>query len=240
MDNKNKYYYPMFPIIVTKDNEIIDGQTRHAVCKMNGLKFQVIKLPYTKQQIYTKECIAELVKIQNKQDEELEEVFIKYNIDYRTQLLHCSSQMRLIKFYQSKDKFENDSEYWQELRSAYTLSVNTRFLQKEIRELFSSKRENKTALMNDSEIKELSKLPEKITVYRGMTVEEKESGEFGISWSLKKEVAEIFSLTYAHNYHSVDLPKTVLELEINKSDVIAYFLDRQEKEILYLKRIEKS
>jgi hypothetical protein len=67
-----------------------------------------------------------------------------------------------------------------------------------------------------------------------MTEEEKDSGEYGISWSLKKEVAETFAFTYAHNYDSVGEPKTVLELKINKSDVIAYLTDRQENEILYL------
>ena len=45
---------------------------------------------------------------------------------------------------------------------------------------------NRYKLMTDSEIKDLEKLPSKIKVYRGMTEEEKESGEYGISCSLKK------------------------------------------------------
>lgn len=228
------YYYPMFPIIISKDNGIIDGQTRYAYCMSRGLEVQYVKLPYTVNQINTKKCINELNKIQKLQDEELEEVFLRHKVDFKTQLLHCSSEMKMKKFYQLKDLFESDEEYWLELKSAFANSKNTRFFQNEIRELFASNREKQTALMSDLEIEELSKLPAKITVYRGMTLEEKESGEFGISWSLDKSIAEMFSSTYAHNYHAVDLPKTVLELEINKSDVIAYFLEREEKEILYL------
>ena len=228
------YYFPMFPIILSKDNAIIDGQNRYAVCIMNGLKFQTIKLQYTVDQINTKSCIEELNKIQKKQDEQLEQAFVKFRIDFKTQLLHCSSQMKIKKFYQFQALFENDDEYWNELRTAYMCSKNTRNYQKEIRELFLAKRGNRMKLMNDSEIEELEKLPAKIKIYRGMTEEEKESGEYGISWSLDKEVAETFALTYAHNYDSVGKPKTVLELEIDKSDVIAHFTDRQENEILYL------
>jgi len=228
------YYFPMFPIILSKDDAIIDGQNRYALCEMNGLKFQTIKLPFTVDQINTKSCIEELNKIQKKQDEQLEQAFIKYRIDFKTQLIHCSSQMKIKKFCQFKDLFESDDEYWTELRTAFMCSKNTRNYQKEIRELFSAKKENRIKLMTDTEIKELEELPAKIKVYRGMTEEEKDSGEYGISWSLKKEVAETFAFTYAHNYDSVGKPKTVLELKINKSDVIAYLTDRQENEILYL------
>lgn len=228
------YFFPMFPIIISKDDAIIDGQNRYAVCMMKGLPLQTIKLPFNVDQINTKSCIEELNKIQKKQDEQLEHAFIKYKIDVKTQLLHCSSQMKIKKFYEFKDLFESDDEYWTELRTAYMCSKNTRNYQKEIRELFTANRGDRFKLMNDSEIELLEKLPAKIKVYRGMTEEEKESGKYGISWSLDKEVAETFALTYAHNYDSVGKPKTVLELEINKSDVIAHFTDRQENEILYL------
>lgn len=228
------YYFPMFPIIISKDNGIIDGQNRYAYCTSKGLEIQYIRLPFTVDQINTKKCIDELNKIQKQQDEHLEEIFLIHKVDFKTQILHCSSQMKMKKFYQFRDLFESEEEYWVQLRSAFANSKNTRFFQNEIRELFSSSRGNKTALMSDLEIEALSKLPEKIKVYRGMTLEEKESGEFGISWSLDRGIAEMFSITYAHNYHAVDLPKTVLELEINRSDVIAYFFDREEKEILYL------
>lgn len=231
------YYFPMFPIILTKDNEIIDGQNRYALCMAMGIEFQVIKLPFTKEQINTKACIDELIKIQKKQDEKLEDIFIKYKIDFKLQLLHCSSQMKIKKFYQFKDLFINDIDFWQELRSAFILSKNTKHYQKEIRELFTSKRKNRNNLMNDDEIEKLKNLPEKITIYRGMTVEEKESEKFGISWSLEKTVAENFALTYAHNYDTVGLDKIVFELEIHKEDIIAYFSDRQEEEILYIHNV---
>lgn len=228
------YHFPMFPIIISQENGIIDGQNRFTVCKEYGLPLEKIVVPFNNDQINTSECIAAIQEIQRDQDEKLEIIFEKLGIDFRTQILHCSSQQRLRKFYKFKDRFTDNSEYWTELRDAYISSTNNRHSQAEIRELFAAERGDSKAIMSPEELDFLKKLSPIITIYRGMTVEEYEKGEFGISWTLKKEVAEMFATTFAHNYDTFGLPKIVTELQIKSTDIIAYFNDRQEDEILYL------
>lgn len=67
-----------------------------------------------------------------------------------------------------------------------------------------------------------------------MTVEELESGNFGVSWSLKESVAKFFAEKYMRNFDTENLPKTVNQLTIKKEDVTAYFGERKEFEIIYL------
>lgn len=232
-NSKKGYYFPMFPIIVTKNNEIIDGQHRYAICQQMNLPLEAIVLPFTKEEINTKECISALIEIQAYQDEQLEIMFKKYRIDFRTQILHSAAQNKITKFYQFKDSFKDDSDYWESLREAYVMSSNNRNNQDKIKELFSSERRNRNSFMYKEELDELNNLPSEVSIYRGMTVEEKESGIFGISWTLDKSIAEIYATSYVHNYDTFEKPKTVLNLTINKSDIIACFLDRGEKEIIY-------
>jgi hypothetical protein len=88
-------------------------------------------------------------------------------------------------------------------------------------------------LMSLSERRFLEKLPEKITIYRGMTENELNQKSFGCSWTLKKEVAEFFVNNYQRNYATRHLKKVVHELNINKSEVIAFFNERKEFEIIF-------
>ena len=63
-----------------------------------------------------------------------------------------------------------------------------------------------------------------------MGVEEYKSGIYGISWTLKKKVAE----------HFVELRKqfgiecVVHEMKINKNEALAYLAGRKEAEIIYI------
>jgi hypothetical protein len=67
--------------------------------------------------------------------------------------------MRMKKFWEFKDLFKSDKEYWQELRSAYMQSSNTRYLQKEIKALYNLNRPSKNELMSTKEIKRIEELP---------------------------------------------------------------------------------
>ncbi|RMZ50070.1 hypothetical protein EB822_10355 [Flavobacteriaceae bacterium PRS1] len=89
--------------------------------------------------------------------------------------------------------------------------------------------------MSKKELKYLKELPPVITIYRGMTEEELLSGQFGISWSLKKNVAIFFAETYSRNSSTHKLKKVIHKITINKSKVIAYFNGRKEFEIIYIK-----
>ena len=63
---------------------------------------------------------------------------------------------------------------------------------------------------------------------------ESKSGNHGISWTLKQDVAEFFAHAYIRNHATCGLKKTVTELVINKKDVIAFFNGREEFEIIYI------
>ena len=87
--------------------------------------------------------------------------------------------------------------------------------------------------MSQDERDYLQSLPSQITIYRGMTEIEYKSGNYGISWTLKKELAKFFADIYVRNNATCGLKKTIRELVIDKKDVIAFFDGRQEYEIIY-------
>ncbi len=73
---------------------------------------------------------------------------------------------------------------------------------------------------------ELSELPEVITIYRGMAREEFESNKFGMSWSLNHDVA----LRFAQDSNAPDT--VVVKSMVQKQDVLLYYKDRSEEEIV--------
>ena len=58
--------------------------------------------------------------------------------------------------------------------------------------------------------------------------------EGGVSWTLRYETAEYFAETYIRNFATNHLTKVVHELVVNKSEVIAFFNERNEFEIIYI------
>lgn len=126
--------------------------------------------------------------------------------------------------------------YWETLREAYTMSDNLYNYRYDLRAAFMSKEENRDSLMSKKEIKILNNLPDKVKIYRGVTTDEIENNDFGLSWSLNREVAEFFAFKYRRNYDTSSSLKTVIELEVDKNEIIAYFHDREEAEIIYLSK----
>ncbi|MEJ7821357.1 MAG: hypothetical protein WKF85_03490 [Chitinophagaceae bacterium] len=124
--------------------------------------------------------------------------------------------------------------YWNALRRAYEHSDDLYHYRYDIKEVFKRDEPDRDSMMNKKERDYLQKLPDKITIYRGMTKKEYQSKEFGISWSLKKEKAEYFAFKYGRNFSTYRLKKTVHQVTINKKDVIAFLNGREEYEIIYL------
>ena len=145
----------------------------------------------------------------------------------------CSSFDRFQTFLKIKDQL-NDKDYWRTLADAYTGSDNLYHLKEEIKEAFLEDRSEREYLMNKKELKIYNSLPENITIYRGMTTEELESGDFGVSWTLSKECADYFAYTYGRNYATEGIPKLVHQLEVKKVEILAYFNDRNEQEVIYI------
>lgn len=118
---------------------------------------------------------------------------------------------------------QDDSTYWQLLAALWIDSdVCTPDLDKWI-ELFSSKRRNRQKLMKKGDRHIWMKLPHRVTVYRAINHAEDISK--AISWTLDKEVCKrLFP----------DRP-IVVETFL-KSEIIAYFDRRKEKEIIRIKK----
>ena len=150
-------------------------------------------------------------------------------------LIRCDSYERFPTFLEMSDEMELKGElYWFALRECYSCCDNQYQFRNEIKTAFRRTDPHRDILMSKKEIKYLKNLPETFPIYRGMTIDEYESGNFGVSWSLKESVAKFFAEKYRRNFDTEDLPKTVHQLTIKKDDVIAYFGERKEYEIICL------
>jgi hypothetical protein len=115
--------------------------------------------------------------------------------------------------------FLPDQLYFQYLRS--WLSANYHNIVINTLKALLKERDNTNLLMNENELNELSKLDDILTVYRGCIDQNKD----GLSWTLNK--------SEAINYIK-DNDGYLIEKQINKSDVIAYFMDNGKQEIILL------
>ncbi|MBS1623431.1 MAG: hypothetical protein JST83_05390 [Bacteroidetes bacterium] len=126
--------------------------------------------------------------------------------------------------------------YWYALRETHIASDNRYKYRREFKEAFSVNEPHRISLMNNRERQWLLELPDKIDIYRGMTVDELINGDYGISWTLDKTKAEWFAFEYGRNFDTNHLPKTVHHLVIDKSEVVAFLGGRREHEIIYLQK----
>lgn len=127
------------------------------------------------------------------------------------------------------------ANYWYALQNAYTGSDNLYYLRNLVKDAFLSNEPNREKLMNRKELKHFNSLPEKFTIFRGMTEFEATTKDYGLSWTLNKDVAVFFCEKYERNYSTNHLKRVVIEIEVNKSDVIAFLNNRKEFEIIYIK-----
>ncbi len=127
-----------------------------------------------------------------------------------------------------------DKEFWFGFRNAYDSSDNLLHSKDEILFFIGCNigRVHKEYLMNQYERRYFKKLPSTLVLYRGMTIQEYESGEFGMSWTLSKKVAEYFAYTYKRNHATANSHKMVCNKVINKDVLLCYLSERKEREIL--------
>jgi hypothetical protein len=84
-------------------------------------------------------------------------------------------------------------------------------------------------LMNPVERGVLRKLPNRVTIYRGFNGDRPEPTiQNGLSWTLSMDKAKWFAKRYGAK------KPTVLEIRVDKDDIIAYFNGRNEQEIVYI------
>ena len=102
----------------------------------------------------------------------------------------------------------SDKDYWFALREAYDMSDDLYQYREDVKFAFNADCNDKGYLMVDKELAYLRKLPEEIKIYRAMTVDELESGDFGVSWTLDKSVAAFFAEKYQRNYSTAGRPNS--------------------------------
>jgi len=123
----------------------------------------------------------------------------------------------------------SDRDFWRILGEQYTM-CNPRLgsISNEYFKLLKSKRPERNALMNKSELNIYTNLPSLVKVYRGMSEEEYQCKNYGYSWTLNEEIAKFF----ANKFYSHE--GTVTSLTVSQKRIIAYFNEREEEEVIYL------
>ena len=151
--------------------------------------------------------------------------------------------MMITKFYRSaflkytmeymdvKDFSEYLADYWVSTESP---NSDPNFSKKQLVRLFSQA--DKQYLMTAEEYKQYRLLPETLTIYRGVTSHNSRNIK-ALSWTMDRDKAEWFA-------HRFGEDGTVYEAEINKKYVLAFFMSRNETEVVvnpaYLQNITES
>jgi hypothetical protein len=130
----------------------------------------------------------------------------------------------------------DDVTYWKWLPTAYQCSdyIYEQMSREDLIDLFDVPRLNTECIMTADEADYLASLPNTITIHRAMCVEEYESGQYGLSWSLSPEVVQFYADEYIRQRHTGK--KVIKTVTIDKKDAIAYWAGRQEEEIIYICR----
>jgi hypothetical protein len=117
----------------------------------------------------------------------------------------------------------SDGEYWSILAEVWVDQENPEDYSDDWRERFSSPRPGRESLMHEDEFEALQALPEVVTIYRADI-----SNEItGLSWTTDISVARWFSRRFGESH-------SVYQAEIDKENIVAYWLRRKESEVFVL------
>lgn len=158
---------------------------------------------------------------------------IQHDLTYDNLLIH--KREVALKYLLQNNKQFSDCEFWTSLKSAYILLSGAKEIIPKLKNLFTTRKGTRNCLMTESERSYLKGLPDEVQIYRGMSFQEAKSKNYGVSWTLDETVAEFFAYKHPDKYMSND-EKTVVSKVIPKSEIIAYFEDRKEKEIIWVNK----
>lgn len=117
---------------------------------------------------------------------------------------------------------------WSLIGNVWTDSENIRQNLDEWREIWDGAERGRNAVMNEAEIAALKALPNEITVYRGFAHKDADQG---ISWTTDRNRA----LWFAKRFEAGEGRTPMLATgRVNKIDVLAHFLGRNETEIVVM------
>lgn len=119
----------------------------------------------------------------------------------------------------------DDERYWRLVAFVWIedVSPNASGLQRWLRVL-KSPRPGRVAMMSYEEHRKLGSLPDVVRVFRGFDCE---GGQFGLSWTLCRHVADRFARP-----GSGPAPANVAEGQIDREAIIALLLDKDEAEVV--------
>lgn len=132
-----------------------------------------------------------------------------------------------------------DKQYWYLIGQCYITTNLPHSDMDTVLGFINTDRANREYMMSEEDRKYFDNLPAEVIIYRGCSVKEIESGEFRISWTLDRSIAEYFAYEYINPNFETSLEKdkdqyNVIQKVVLKSELIAYFSDRNEFEILYI------
>lgn len=122
----------------------------------------------------------------------------------------------------------SDFEYWNQVSRVWTDSENIYQNFEEWVEIWSNDRPEREATMDEDELAVLNSLPDSLTVYRGVGHEDAIGG---LSWTTDKDRAVWFAKRFSYQEDSMPILAT---MEIDKSEILAYFGGRNESEVVII------
>jgi hypothetical protein len=125
----------------------------------------------------------------------------------------------------------NSKSYWKMVGACYTGGGLSEYKKDKLALIFQEPIADREFLMSNKDLKFFNELPEEFTIYRGCSKVEAKSNNFRISWTLDEKIAEHFA---KGTEETLRKKSEVVSKTISKSNAIAYFSNRKEKEILYL------
>jgi hypothetical protein len=130
-----------------------------------------------------------------------------------------------------------DREFWTAVGQVWTDSENVWQYRQHWHLIFLSPRPEREYMMPEEDRAAFAAMPEQLTIYRGCN----RLNKHGFSWTLNRQVAEMFTRRNIINAETGKRVKTrVIERVIHKSEAIAYLNDRKEEEIVTLKFEKKG
>jgi hypothetical protein len=123
---------------------------------------------------------------------------------------------------------EKPSEFWELLGRVWIDTENAHQHPKKWRQLWTETTEGRRACMSDEDLRIFDSLPEQIEVWRGTS---HKRGHAGLSWTRDREMAVFFARRLCYGSRVPLLAKGI----VNKIDVLAYFGERDEQEIVSMK-----
>lgn len=128
-----------------------------------------------------------------------------------------------------EEEVMTDVAYWTGLAWTWTGDDGPGYRLDWYLDMFTSPRPARAAMMNTDERAALDGLPPTVEVYRGVCHPDPACHR-GLAWTLDRERAQWFADRFACLHE--DAAPIVLEQSVDRSEILAYFAERQEAEVI--------